>query len=92
MDDLISRQEALTALSHMMDTDGFRDGWVVSRANVECMLKALPSAEPEPKEIGYTDCADAMMKMWIDNVLTDGEYSRIMDKLNAHWAERREDE
>jgi hypothetical protein len=32
-----------------------------------------------------------MLKMWIDNVLTDGEYNRIMDKLNAHWAERREE-
>ena len=51
----------------------------------------LPSVQPEPKEIGYTDCAYAMVRMWIDNVLTDGEYSRIMDKLNAHWAERRED-
>lgn len=54
-------------------------------------LKELSSAEPEPQEIGYTDCANAMLKMWIDNVLTDGEYYRIMDKLNAHWAERRTD-
>ena len=36
------------------------------------------------KEIGYAECANAMLKMWIDNVLTDGEYNRIMDKLNAH--------
>ena len=48
----------------------------------------LPSAHPEQHEIGYSECASAMLKMWIDNVLTDGEYSRIMDKLNAHWAER----
>ena len=51
----------------------------------------IPSAQPEPHEIGYPECANAMLKMWIDNVLTDGEYSRIMDKLNAHWAERREE-
>ena len=44
----------------------------------------LPSAQPEVKEIGYAECANAMLKMWIDNVLTDGEYNRIMDKLNAH--------
>ena len=25
-----------------------------------------------------------MLMMWIDKVLTDGEYNRIMDKLNAH--------
>lgn len=34
--------------------------------------------------ITYKDCSDAMLKMWIENVLTDGEYSRIMDKLN-NW-------
>ena len=50
----------------------------------------LPSAQPEQHEIGYSECANSMLKMWIDNVLTDGEYNRIMDKLNAHWAERRE--
>ena len=47
MRDPIERQDALNVLSHMMDIDGFRDGWAVSRANVECMLKALPSAQPE---------------------------------------------
>ena len=51
MDDLISRQAAIDALGHMMDTDGFRDGWAVSRANVDCMLRALPSAHPEQRWI-----------------------------------------
>ena len=50
----------------------------------EKIIKALPSARPEVKEISYTDCANAMLMMWIDKVLTDGEYNRIMDKLNAH--------
>ena len=45
-----------------------------------------PSAQPEVKEIGYSECANAMLKMWIDNVLTDGEYFRIMDKLNKKWS------
>jgi len=45
----------------------------------------LPPAQPENKEIDYQDCSNAMLKMWIDNVVTDGEYNRIMDKLNAHW-------
>jgi len=48
-------------------------------------------AQPEIKPIEYRDCDNAMLKMWIDKVLTDGEYNRIMDKLNAHWAERREE-
>jgi len=46
---------------------------------------AKAKAEPEVEPISYQDCANAMMKMWIDNVITDGEYNRIMDKLNAHW-------
>ena len=43
-------------------------------------------AQPEYHEIGYRECADAVLKMWMDNVLTDGEYNRIIDKLNAKWA------
>ena len=35
------------------------------------------------KTISYEDCANAMLMMWMENVLTDGEYSKIMDKLNA---------
>ena len=45
----------------------------------------LPSADvvpTEPQEIGYDQCANAMLKMWMDNVVTDGEYNRIMDRLN----------
>ena len=40
---------------------------------------------PEPHEIGYDDCSNALLKMWMDNVLTDGEYYRIADKLNEKW-------
>ena len=36
----------------------------------------------ESQEIGYGQCANAMLKMWMDNVVTDGEYNRIMDRLN----------
>lgn len=51
-------------------------------------LKDIEALEPadvvptEPQEIGYDQCANAMLKMWIDNVVTDGEYNRIMDRLN----------
>ena len=47
MKDLIERQAAIDALSNMMDIDGFRDGYAVSRANVNSMLKRLPPAQPE---------------------------------------------
>ena len=79
MSDLIDRRAAID---------------VVSEACQECRgifgrcedgLLQLPSAQPEIKPIEYRDCANAMLKMWMDNVVTDGEYNRIMDKLNAHW-------
>ena len=88
-EDAVSRKDCLQALSHLMDVEGFRSGWAVSRANVECMLKAMPPVtpkQPEYHEIGYRECADAVLKMWMDNVLTDGEHNRIIDKLNAKWA------
>lgn len=50
-------------------------------------LNYIPAIEekPEPHEIGYDDCANALLKMWMDNVLTDGEYYRIANKLNEKW-------
>lgn len=35
--------------------------------------------------IDYEVCSNAMLRMWMEKVLTDSEYNRIMDKLNkAH--------
>jgi len=45
------------------------------------------STESEPRPISYLDCLNAMLKMWLDNVLTREEYIRIMDKLNAKHVE-----
>ena len=46
-----------------------------------CPIRDCENSKPvSMKEvITYQDCADAMLKMWIENVLTDGEYNRIMD-------------
>ena len=80
--DCISRKTAIDAVSDAC----FELRGVFGRC--EDALKALPSAQPEIKPISYQDCANAMMMMWIDNVLTDGEYRRIMDKLNDHESRR----
>ena len=45
----------------------------------------LSTAKYYREPISYQDCSNAMLKMWTDNVLTDGEYNRIMDKLNAKY-------
>lgn len=84
MNDLISRQEAIR-LAEQGQIQGFE--WQFKK------LCTLPSAEPEPKPISYMECANAMLKMWIDNVLTDGEYNRIMEKLNSkHMTDMRGEE
>jgi len=79
MSDLISRQAAIDALSQYP---------FEKVVNCVSIIEELPSAQPETKPIGYRDCANAMLKMWMDNVVTDGEYNRIMDKLNAHWGKK----
>ena len=48
-------------------------------------IDAMPTIQPEPQEIGYDDCANALLKMWMDNGLTDREYYRIANKLNVKW-------
>lgn len=85
MDKLISEQAAIDLW------DKYHPYIATKAMAYDRELRALPPAQPEQHEIGYSECANAMLKMWIDNVLTDGEYNRIMDKLNAHWAERREE-
>lgn len=47
----------------------------------------IPPVTLEKTTITYKDCAEAMLKMWIDNVLTDGQYNKIMDKLNTKHIE-----
>ena len=97
--DTISRQAAIDALAESMPRmstpdgsgDFDRDINIVCETIVDDIetIKKLPYAQPKIKPIEYRDCANAMLKMWIDNVLTDGEYYRIMDKLNAFEKSRK---
>ena len=92
LNDTISRQVAITAIQKAYaDTEGGMDKLAVWKnvglTNALHIMQDLPSAQPE---ITYQTCSDALLKMWMDNVLTDGEYNRIMDKLNAHWGEGEE--
>lgn len=42
-------------------------------------------AMEEAGEIGYRECSDALLKLWMDDIITDGEYNRIMYRLiKAH--------
>ena len=47
-------------------------------------IPTSPLLENVPcKPISYEDCANALLMLWMENILTDGEYSKIMGKLNA---------
>ena len=37
--------------------------------------------------IHYCDCTNVLLYLWMENVLTDGEYNKIMDKLNKWYKE-----
>lgn len=56
----------------------------------DCPLVAV-SDNGKVREIGFAECANALLKMWIDNVVTDGEYNRIESKLHKYWAGRESD-
>lgn len=92
MDDLISRQQAIDAVADLYWLDERLLNFKKEIDLIFDKIKTLPSAQPEIEPISYKDCANAMLKMWMDNVLTDGEYNRIMYKLNKFDAERRTDE
>lgn len=79
MDALISRLSELRSRCNCSDKNE-RDAYhTLSKA-----IKALSEVRP----IGYQYCFNAMFKMWWDNVITDEEYFRIMDKLNAYWEKK----
>ena len=86
MNDAISKQQAIDALGELAT---FTEDWSchtwMYTDDVYNAIKQLPTIQPEPHEIGYDDCSNALLKMWMDNVLTDGEYYRIADKLNEKW-------
>ncbi len=32
----------------------------------------------------YKECCEAMLRLWMDHVISDAEYYRIMGRLNKH--------
>lgn len=86
--DTISRQAAIDELEERLQANGCNVSLVSELNRCIGYLMRLPSAQPEVRPIDYRDCSNAMLMIWMDNVVTDGEYNRIMDKLNAHWGKK----
>ena len=101
-EDMVSRQAAIDAIEEVDWYHQNKNKDMVHGANsqehqawykaddIYQALITLPSAQLEIKPIDYQDCANAMLRMWMDEVVTDGEYNRIVDKLNAFWRTRNE--
>jgi hypothetical protein len=94
MSDLIDREALKRAMyneAFEKDSDEQRwdSGCWIRYHMFERVVNSMPAVQPEIKPIEYRECANAMLRMWMDNVVTDGEYNRIMAKLNVHW--RKED-
>lgn len=91
--DTVSREAVLKSLCELGygdEENGAEAEYMYALQCVADKVKALPPVTPERTTITYKDCSEAMLKMWIDNVLTDGQYNKIMDKLNAkHIADMR---
>lgn len=49
------------------------------------------NTQTEPNAPTYKDCADVLMMLWTERIVTDGQYKKIMDRLNE-WKRRRERE
>lgn len=83
-DELISKSDVVKIIKSVLSPASSLTN--VARARRQ-MLNEIDELEskPEPHEIGYDDCSNALLKMWMDNVLTDGDYYRIADKLNKKW-------
>jgi hypothetical protein len=45
----------------------------------------------EPNTPTYKDCADVLLMLWTEHIITNGQYRKIMDRLNE-WERRRERE
>jgi hypothetical protein len=52
----------------------------------------MSDVKDDVKPIDYRDCSNALLKMWIENVLTDGEYFRVQEKLDKWHTQQKEQE
>lgn len=76
----------------------YHDGETGAKTPYDCMHKILNSHVIKDTTLGgsyfkrnaidHQYCINALLKMWVDNVVTDGEYFRILDKLNAMQEEK----
>lgn len=86
----MSNEQAIKILKTFRDMMIDRNGCPISDATfaLDVAIKAL-SEQQEVRPVTYLDCRKALLKMWMDNVITDVEHRRISDRLNAKEIQER---
>lgn len=100
--DKIYKQTAINILSNSIPSLTSPDGSnsidhdisIVQETIVDCinMIKEIePISETRPYSYGY--CVNAMLVMWMEDILTDKQYYAIMEKLNKSvvWNEEKKE-
>ncbi len=62
--------------------DAYEKGF---RTGVKKAEALTSSSDSGTGSIGYRECADALLKMWMYGILTDRKYSKIAERLNDYW-------
>lgn len=87
INELLSIKTYLSSQAIEATEEDAREAFVEAQKTIDNTIVLLK--EHERKPIEYKECANAMLKMWMENVVTDGEYYKIMDKLNmAHMVKK----
>lgn len=53
-------------------------------------ISAAPTIQSEIKSISFEDYSVALVAMWMDNIVTNEEYKRIMSKVIAYEKAKRQ--
>ena len=83
----MTKEEVMATLDNMKYELSNQVGSKYCRRKYEAIKEAIKALEQDPKPVDYYDCSSAMLKLWMENIVTDSEYYKIMDKLNAKHKE-----
>lgn len=91
--DKIYKQTAINILSNSIPSLTTPDGsnlidhdiFIAQETIVDC-IEMIKQIEPvlEIKPYSYEYCVNAMIVMWMEDILTDDQYFGIMEKLNTN--------
>lgn len=92
MADYIKRSDAIEAIENKVTFRG-ADSFIGEAIKQACssIIRFIPSVDAQP--VGYTleECGDYLLFLWMENILTDAEYNRAVDRLNKKIQEIRMD-